>query len=98
MLQESRFYQWVFVTPELLGLMPQIELTLVIGRYAMDWHMPGVSKASVTNTVKEWRSHWPTTLPLPHPSPRNNIWLNKNLWFETDVIPILQERVKALIL
>jgi uracil-DNA glycosylase len=33
-------------------------------------------------------------MPLPHPSPRNNIWLKKNAWFEAEVVPALQKRVQ----
>ena len=82
---------------QLLELMPQIELTLVIGQYAIAWHLPQAKKESLINTVKAWRTHWPSQLPLPHPSPRNNIWLKKNDWFETEIIPQLQERVKSLL-
>jgi uracil-DNA glycosylase len=30
---------------------------------------------------------------LPHPSPRNQIWLKRNPWFEHDVLPSLTDRV-----
>jgi uracil-DNA glycosylase len=83
---------------ELLGFMPDIRLTLVIGMYAIKWHLPETKKDTLTNTVLSWRTHWPSKLPLPHPSPRNNMWLKKNSWFEADVIPSLQDRVKALVL
>jgi uracil-DNA glycosylase len=83
---------------ELLSFMPDIRLTLVIGMYALKWHIPEAKKDTLTHTVKSWRTHWPSKLPLPHPSPRNNIWLKKNAWFEGDVIPSLQDRVKALVL
>lgn len=82
---------------ELLALMPNIELTLVIGQYAIHWHMPEHKKATLTATVKAWESHWPAQLPLPHPSPRNNIWLKRNDWFEDEIIPSLQRKVRSLI-
>ena len=69
-----------------------LELTLVIGQYAHAYHFPE-TRSSVTDLVKSWRSHWPRVVPLPHPSPRNNLWLRRNPWFETDVIPALRERV-----
>jgi uracil-DNA glycosylase len=81
----------------LLAAMPNIELTLVIGRYAMDWHLPDMKSASLTEIVKDWRSHWPNILPLPHPSPRNNIWLKANPWFAHDVVPVLQARVAEIL-
>ena len=81
----------------LLAMMPDIELTLVIGQYAIAWHLPEHKKDSLTNTVAAWGDQWPDLLPLPHPSPRNNIWLKKNGWFENDVLPPLRRRVQELI-
>jgi uracil-DNA glycosylase len=81
----------------LLAAMPNIELTLVIGQYAMDWHLPNVETRNLTETVRDWRKHWPTVLPLPHPSPRNNIWLKANPWFEAEVVPVLQARIGKLL-
>ena len=82
---------------QLLKLMPAIELTLVIGQYALDWHLKTTQKDTLTQTVQNWKEYWPTVLPLPHPSPRNNIWLKKNPWFEIDIIPKLQRKIRFLI-
>ena len=82
---------------ELLDVMPNVELVLVIGKYAIDWHIPGVRKNNLTDTVKAWRKHWPKHLPMPHPSPRNNIWLKKNNWFENDILPSLKSRIQELV-
>ncbi|RLV60755.1 uracil-DNA glycosylase family protein [Parashewanella curva] len=79
----------------LLALLPNIELTLVIGQYALQYHLS--SKQTVTEQVHAWRDVIPEYLPLPHPSPRNNRWLQKHLWFEQEVIPYLQQRVTKLI-
>jgi uracil-DNA glycosylase len=81
----------------LMAAMPNIELTLVIGQYAMAWHMPDQAIDSLTDTVKNWQTHWPKLLPLPHPSPRNNIWLKANPWFVQDVVPALQARVRSVL-
>jgi uracil-DNA glycosylase len=80
-----------------LAHMPDIELTLVIGQYAQDWHMSETKSASLTETVQGWRDQWPSLLPLPHPSPRNNIWLKANPWFTRDVVPALQARVSDIL-
>lgn len=82
---------------QLLRAMPKIELTLVIGLYAMAWHLPGQAAQNLTTTVRAWREHWPAVLPLPHPSPRNNIWLKANPWFEQEVVPAMQARVRSLL-
>ncbi len=76
----------------LLERLKHLELTLVIGQYAQAWHLPG-GKMPVTEQVRRWREMWPEMLPLPHPSPRNNLWLRRNPWFEEEVIPELQQRV-----
>jgi uracil-DNA glycosylase len=81
----------------LIQSMPRIELTLVIGQYAMAWHMPGATARNLTETVRSWREHWPAVLPLPHPSPRNNIWLKANPWFAIDLVPAVQDRVRSLV-
>lgn len=79
-----------------------LRLTLVLGQYAQAWHLPtrdGESPQGVTESVQAWREHLqgqgPHTLPLPHPSPRNNLWLQRNPWFAQDVLPALQARVRA---
>ena len=76
-----------------LDALPRIELTLVIGRYAVDWHLPGVAR-NLTETVRAWRDLRPSQLPLPHPSPRNNAWLARHPWFEAELLPYLRRRVK----
>lgn len=80
----------------LLARLTNIELTLVIGQYAHAWHLPG-PRRSVTDNVRNWRSVWPVMLPLPHPSPRNNLWLRKNPWFEQEIIPTLQRRIGCIL-
>ena len=76
----------------LIETMPNIELELIIGRYAQKWHLPN-HKKNLTETVKAWNSYGKKIIPLPHPSPRNNIWLKKNDWFERETLPVLKARV-----
>lgn len=79
----------------LLAHLTSVELTLVIGRYAQAWHL-NAGKAGVTEVVADWRRSWPRVLPLPHPSPRNRLWLKRNPWFKADVLPALRTRVAQL--
>ncbi|MEP4486546.1 MAG: uracil-DNA glycosylase family protein [Halioglobus sp.] len=76
----------------LLERLPNLKLTLVIGQYAQAWHLPQPGR-TLTETVKDWSNFDPSIMPLPHPSPRNNFWLRRNPWFETDLLPQLKERV-----
>ena len=81
---------------KLLGKLTHVELTLVIGQYAQAYHLSGPA-SSVTDAVKGWERTWPSIVPLPHPSPRNNIWLKRNPWFEKDLVPLLRQRVKEIL-
>ena len=82
---------------KLLNELPQISLTLVIGQYAQAWHLGQLVKENLTETVKAWKEFGPEIIPLPHPSPRNNIWLKKNPWFEQEVLPKLQAKVQSIL-
>jgi len=80
----------------LLQPLKHLQLTIVIGQYAQAWHLPTANK-SVTETVAAWQQYWPDIIPLPHPSPRNNIWLKRNPWFAEQLLPQLQVRVQRLV-
>ena len=79
-----------------LEQMPNIGLTLVLGAYAQDWHLPETGR-TLTDTVRRWREFAPEVIPAPHPSPRNNRWLRNNAWFEAEVVPYIQNRVSLLL-
>ena len=81
----------------LLTTLPDIQLTLVIGQYAHKYHLGNNRKKNLTETVRAWQEYQPNLIPLPHPSPRNNIWLKKNPWFDKDVIPVLQNKIRTLL-
>lgn len=79
----------------LLSALENIELTIVLGKYAQAYHI-GRQRSSVTELVQDWKSFWPTLIPLPHPSPRNQAWVKRNPWFERKVLPALRRRVREL--
>lgn len=79
----------------LLAQLPQIELTLLIGSYAQRHYLANPAR-TLTETVKKFENYLPDHIPLPHPSPRNNIWLKKNDWFEARVLPTLRDRVASI--
>lgn len=81
---------------QLLSHLSNVELTLLIGQYAQAYHLkqkPG----SLTETVRGWRTYSPDMIPVPHPSPRNNIWLSKNPWFEKELLPELRRQVHRVL-
>lgn len=80
----------------LLAHLSDLRLTLVIGQYALDYHLPD-AKGTLTEVVKAWRDHWPSVVPLPHPSPRNNLWLRRNPWFAAELLPKLRRRVATVL-
>ena len=71
-----------------------VRLTLVIGGYAQKWHLGAQARGGVTRTVEAWETLPQHTIALPHPSWRNTAWIRRNPWFETNLLPVLRERVK----
>jgi len=82
---------------KLLAFMPDTELILLIGQFAQNYYLKNNVKDTLTETVHSYKDYLPKYFPLPHPSPRNNIWQAKNKWFEKEVLPALKKQVqKAL--
>ena len=82
--------------PQILSDLPNIELTILIGQYAQKYYLPE-NTLNVTETVQNYAKFLPHFLPLVHPSPRTQLWLAKNPWFEQEVVPRLQQRVKEIL-
>ena len=81
--------------PPLLKALPKIELTLLIGSYAQAYYLKERIKPTLTETVMNYAEYLPSFLPLPHPSPRNRLWLRRNPWFAEEVLPLLRACVAA---
>ncbi|OBY24289.1 uracil-DNA glycosylase family protein [Leisingera sp. JC1] len=79
---------------QVMNHLPEVQLKVLVGAHAQRYHL-GV-KGPVTDVVRGWRDHAPQVFPLPHPSWRNTGWLKKNPWFEAELLPVLQARVKEL--
>lgn len=75
----------------------EVRMTILIGQYALNYFLGDKKKATLTETVRNWREYFPEFVVLPHPSPRNNIWLKKNEWFERNLVPGLSGIVKNLL-
>jgi uracil-DNA glycosylase len=79
---------------KLLKRMKHRQLIILIGQYAQNYYLKDRRKDSLTETVRAFNDYLPEYFPLPHPSPRNNIWRAKNRWFELEVLPVLKEKVQ----
>lgn len=82
---------------QIIKAMPDIELTLLVGLYAQRYYLKTNSKMTLTDIVKNYRSYLPKYFPLVHPSPRNQIWIKKNPWFEEKVLPDLKEYIYQIL-
>jgi uracil-DNA glycosylase len=71
------------------------KVCILIGKYAQDYYLR--DKRTLTERLKHWRGYLPEFVVMPHPSPRNNIWLKKNKWFESEVLPKQQSIISPLI-
>ncbi|VTY23023.1 uracil-DNA glycosylase family protein [Streptococcus anginosus] len=81
----------------ILELLPDLELTILIGQYAQKYYLHQKGAVKLTDTVKHYQDYLPEFFPLVHPSPRNQIWMAKNPWFAEQVIPDLQANVQKII-
>jgi uracil-DNA glycosylase len=79
--------------PPLLEKMAHAKLILLVGQYAQKYYLQNSVKATLTETVKYFDNYLPRYFPLPHPSPRNNIWQRKNKWFSEEVLPELKKLI-----
>lgn len=82
--------------PQVLDHLPHIELTVLIGTYAQRHYLGSRARRTVTETVRSFRDYLPEMIPVVHPSPINFRWHSKNPWFKTDLLPILQQRVRQV--
>ena len=83
--------------PRFRAALPGIRLTLLVGAFAQKFYLRDQRKATLAATVRSFREYLPEFFPLPHPSPRNKLWMKRNPWFAREVIPALRRRVRALI-
>ncbi len=83
--------------PRLAELMPQLELVLLVGQYAQATILGARKKSTLTETVQHYADYAPRYVPLPHPSPRNRLWLRRNPWFGATLLPPLREKIAALL-
>ena len=94
----------------LLAQLPAVRLTILLGRYALDWHLraaagrqaagrqaTGRHAGKVADIVARWRDTAPTVFPLPHPSPRNRLWCRRHPWFEAELLPVLRAQLQAVL-
>jgi uracil-DNA glycosylase len=82
---------------KLLAMMTNAKLILLIGQYAQNYYLKDNKNGTLTDTVRAYLSYLPDYFPLPHPSPRNNIWQSKNLWFGNEVLPQLKIKVQEIL-
>ncbi|MBI1226492.1 MAG: uracil-DNA glycosylase family protein [Bacteroidetes bacterium] len=82
---------------QVLSKMPKVQLTLLIGQYAQNHYLGTSAMANLTETVRNFEAYLPKYFPLPHPSPRNNIWQKKNAWFMEELLPELRRSVVNLL-
>jgi len=81
----------------LLKQLQNIELTMLIGQYAQAHFLRTRRKRTLTETVRNYQEYAPGFFTTPHPSPRNTFWLQKNPWFEKEVLFDLRKIVLEIL-
>lgn len=82
---------------KVLELMPNLELIVLVGKYAQDYYLGNEKQQNLTETVFNYKQYLPRYFPIVHPSPLNFRWHNKNSWFIEEVVPELKKRVKEIL-
>nr|WP_314631728.1 uracil-DNA glycosylase family protein [uncultured Mogibacterium sp.] len=82
---------------EILDELTNVDMTLLIGKYSMDYYLKGKMKRNLTETVRRYEEYLPKYFPIVHPSPLNFRWQAKNPWFMEEVVPALAERVAKIL-
>ena len=83
--------------PEILAMMPEVRLTILIGKYSVDYYLKKRAKKNLTETVRCYQEYLPEYFSIVHPSPLNFRWQAKNPWFESEVVPELRKRVADIL-
>lgn len=81
----------------ILTRLPALRLRLLVGQYAQAHFLGKRRQRNLTETVRAYASYGEEEVPLPHPSPRNTLWLRRNPWFEAEVVPNLRQRVGVVL-
>ncbi len=86
----------------LMEALPQLDAVLLVGSYAQAWHLPASLRGDLSQTVAAWRqittkTQMPRFWPLPHPSWRNNRWINDNPWFDAELLPALRADLRRIL-
>lgn len=86
---------------EVFAAMGQIELKILIGKNAQEYHLGKLAEKNLTQTVMKWRDFLNAgdggvaAFPLPHPSWRNTGWIKKNPWFSNALLPELKKQIQS---
>lgn len=73
----------------ILSELKNIQMTVIIGSYAASYFC---GKDDLSTHIMEHAFNLSSMIVLPHPSPRNNIWLAKNPWFVRDCLPAIRKK------
>lgn len=82
---------------QILSQMPNIKISILIGKYAQDYYLKDIAEKNLTETVKNYKNYLPEFFPIVHPSPLNFRWHTKNPWFKESVVPELKETVRGIL-
>ena len=77
----------------LTAQLPNVRLTLLVGRYAQVRYLPRGFAPSLSEAVRRFTGAPDGLFPLPHPAWRSRLWMDRNPWFAGEVLPALRDQV-----
>lgn len=82
---------------EMRMFMPGIQMTILVGNYAVNHYLTERKYANLTETVRHYQEYLPGYFPIVHPSPLNARWHKNNPWFMNEVVPVLRQHVNSIL-
>lgn len=76
----------------ILENLKDLKKIILVGSYSTKYFL---GEGNFSEQIKEHAQNDSHFILLPHPSPRNNIWLRKNSWFEEEYLSKIRQKFKS---
>lgn len=77
----------------ILSHLKNLEVIILVGSYSSQYFL---GDGDLSLKIREHAKNDSEFIVLPHPSPRNNIWLKKNDWFEKEALRNIRRKLSHL--
>jgi uracil-DNA glycosylase family 4 len=72
-----------------------LKVIILVGQHATTHYL---GEGSLSEKIKKHALTDSSFIVFPHPSPRNNIWLKKNSWFEDEYLGLIRKKINQKVI